>query len=172
MEVEFIINKKKEVIMREQKVIKPGTAVFLSTLPVYAIVAKRDNWLKWAEKENTETVESFLEREVESELIPFLILGHYLRHHKKEKKGLIEHRSFQQRWAFSSSSNRVTIVYDLSDLIGYLFQFSHFIDSFVTYPRVAYNELIALSNYLEDSNNPILRDRYRKSFDLFDKALG
>jgi hypothetical protein len=136
--------------MKERE-IEPGAVMFFLGFPLYGIVAKRENWLKWAEKETPRTAECFLKAEKKFKMIPFLVLGSF-----SDKK--------VQSWAASCRELKNDFVDDPKVLLKNLSQFLLIEKN--QYLHNVHLELAAYVNYL---NN--LEDLSSDFFDFFHKAL-
>lgn len=154
-----------------QEIIRPGKVVFLLAFPVYGIVARRDNWLKWAEKENPETVKDFLEDEIKLGMIPFFILGEYAYSGlAKDERGVFREQECVRRWASNNRACHMELVDSPENLLKHLLQFLNFQED--RYLKSVMAELKLYLKYTYNKNNPRFRYQYREMFELFDKALG
>lgn len=147
------------------EVIKPGTVIYTSSFPAYGVVAKRENWLRWADEDDAQF---FLEGEAEYTMIPILILGDYISSRLVEdESGQKDEAKYVQRWASNNLESHMSLIHNIEALMKNLNQFLSFTRS--RYLGQVLSELLYLKKYLENPNT--FPDEYRP-VSFFKKALG
>lgn len=161
--------------MTEQKrTVKEGDVIFSSGGPWYGVVVNREAWLKEAESENPETVQSFLKMEKEDHLqeVPVMLLGDFVDFrlvYKKESNGP-RMQKYVKRWAYTNLEGHVSVIKNPADLIKFIGHAFNFCRN--EYLEQVSSELQELVDYLDDprlTKGP--GGSYFQLWELFQKML-